>query len=927
MLILESMFRYRVRLVGMLLLLWAVSAVGVHAQEPQSATDLLQTGFYAYQNREWPKAEELLGRFASDYGKSAEAAQYMEKVLRLLALAQIQQKKFEEAVPNLDRYLKSYPQGDAVEEIGFWLGVARARSGNPSGARQALEDFIKKHPQSRRVPDAQLLAALTLYEEGKFVPAADYLQPLMAKMPPSLAGQAGILQLAALLEAGKLPEALTALRAFDPQSPSATRLSAFQLLALSLGDKLADKGEARPALEAYQRIWSKTRVLARQQGRLRELEEAVARAAADKGEDRFDELRLRDLAGQVKGDMENLEKIPDYDTALQFRIARAFVDLERFREAQLVLARMVEKLPSSEMLAQAYYQRLVCLAQLERWEEAIVQAEGFEKKFPGHKLSPNVAYFRAEALMRLQKYDPAAAAFADVASRFKNFSEAERCHFLAGYCQMMLDRNTEAVAHFDRHLEQWAKGAFREQVLYWQAMAYHYGKEYEKSREAHGRYLKEYPKGVHAADSQLRRAYALFARKDYTAAYKELETLVKDRPGTATSDEASNLLGDSYFAMGEIDRGIEAYRRTSIRDPRMFDYAWFRIGQAFKAQEQYDKQESHFREFLKKRADSPRLAEALGQLAAIHRRNGEDEKARNLYWEALREHGDNSGMQGIEALATTLVKMHRSPDLLEPFLGRLAGLEREAASAGKKTLAARALWTRAQALMKSQPDTAREWLRQLPGAEEGTEPVYLSPILLADAGDALREAGAGVKSKICYQTILRWHPRSLLKDRAYAGLGLLAEKEGERGKALEWFERFEKESVQSPLLAPVLQAKARILVIEGRTDEAIVQLGRILEIPSARGLGWVEALYRMGELHLKKGDPGKAVPHFQRIYVMYGRWSEYVAKSYWQSGQAFEKLQRMDEAKKTYQEFVSNTHLKDTPEYAKAEARLKEMGI
>lgn len=908
-----------------LLGLCLASTAPLLAADTQSATDLLQNGFYAYQNRDWPKAEQLLGKFASDYGKSAEAAQYMEKVLRLLSLTLVQEKKFDDAQPVLERYLKEYPKGEAIEELGFWLGVARLRTGNMGGARQSLEDFVKTFPRSKRVPDAQLLTALAYVQEGKSGAAADYLQPLVAQMPPSIAGQAGILRLAALLEVGKLNDALAVLRSFDPSAASSTRLSAFQILALSLGDKLSEKGEVRSALEAYQRIWLKDHVLARQQGRLKELEGRLAKAEADKGEDRFEEIRLRDLVAQVKDDLQKLDKLPDYDTALQFRIARAFVDLGRIREAQLVLSRMVEKLPVSELLAQAYYQQLVCLAQMERWEEATLRAEGFEKKFPGHKLSPNAAYFRAEALMRSQEYEKAAGAFADVAARFKDFAEVERCDFLSGYCLMMLDRNAEAVALFDRHLDRWPRGPFREETIYWQAMALHYMKEYGKSREAHGRYLKEFPKGKYAADSQLRRAYALFADKDYIKAYKELEAVVKDHPGTATADEASNLLGDCYFALGEIDRGIEAYRRTSSRDPRMGDYAWFRIGQAYKALEQYDKQEAHFREFLKKRPDSPRLAEALGQLAAIHRRNGEEEKARDLYWEAFLGHGNDPEMLGVEALATTLVRMSRAPDLLSSLLGKLDNLEKEATAAGKKTLAARARWARAQALMKSEPEAAKSVLRQLPAG--GEEPRYLSPLLLADAGDALREQGDPGRARQCYLTLMRWYPRSLNKDRAYAGLGLLAEMSGDNKTALGWFDRFEKESVQSPLLGPVLQARARIFVSEGKIDEAIAELNRVLEIPSARGLGWVEALYRIGELNLQKGDPGKAVPHFQRIYVMYGRWTGYVAKSYWQSGQAFEKLNRMEEAKKTYQEFVANTHLKDTPEYSKAEARLREMGI
>jgi hypothetical protein len=51
-----------------------------------------------------------------------------------------------------------------------------------------------------------------------------------------------------------------------------------------------------------------------------------------------------------------------------------------------------------------------------------------------------------------------------------------------------------------------------------------------------------------------------------------------------------------------------------------------------------------------------------------------------------------------------------------------------------------------------------------------------------------------------------------------------------------------------------------------------------------------------------------------------------VAKAYWESGQAFEQLGMKSEAANTYKEFISQDHLGKTPEYAKAQEKLRQAG-
>ena len=87
-----------------------------------------------------------------------------------------------------------------------------------------------------------------------------------------------------------------------------------------------------------------------------------------------------------------------------------------------------------------------------------------------------------------------------------------------------------------------------------------------------------------------------------------------------------------------------------------------------------------------------------------------------------------------------------------------------------------------------------------------------------------------------------------------------------------------------------------------------------------------EALYRAGESHMADGKPDLAVPYFQRIYVMHGRWGEWVAKAYLRSGEAFEKLNDTASARRTYQELAAKEDLASFPESQLARDRLQALG-
>ena len=173
---------------------------------------------------------------------------------------------------------------------------------------------------------------------------------------------------------------------------------------------------------------------------------------------------------------------------------------------------------------------------------------------------------------------------------------------------------------------------------------------------------------------------------------------------------------------------------------------------------------------------------------------------------------------------------------------------------------------------------------------------------------------------------MKWNPRAPQKDRALAALERIEMQRGNGNAALEHFDRFEREVLGSRLSGEVMLARAELLQIGGRLTEARGALERLLAHEHALGQEKAKALYLIAEIYMNEAKPDLAIPYFQRLYVMHGRWRDWVAKAYYRSGEAFEKLNDQLSARRTYQELAEREDLSGFEEARKARGRLDLLG-
>jgi TolA-binding protein len=903
-----------------------------------TADELAVNASSLYAQGKYSEAAALYQRFLADFGSAAEAQAMILQMRFPHAMCLLRLQRMSEAQQVIEEALVS-ESGDPAQrqEMLFWSGVCQMQENQYAQAGITFETFVglfpsgsdrnpgyaRQFPAAHKVSEARLLIGTCLLLEGKSKDAAGYFARIKNELIPTNRGRATVLQLHALLDAGEEDEAIKVVIEEFPRMEELVQLVTFQTLTFELGARCLERNEARKTIICLQRVWNAERLLKHQQARLEDLELKLKALEADPSGDPYARLRCGEMATKVRREVESFQKIENFDAALRLRLAAAYQAMHRYRESALIIEPMLNEMPASKIVESASVNLIQCWSAIESWQNVVKTAQTFLKKFLGSESTPLVLYLQGIAEQRGGHYAAASLVFGTVCETYRSSDYAPRAAFMKAFCLLQAERNQDAVTEFERFQERYPGHEFVPDALYWCGVGLSLQKQFAVCREKMDDYLRKFSAGRYAASAAFRKAYCAQQARDYQTSIKELYAFLRDFPGAEEGDEARILLGDALLSQGRLEDGIAAWQSISSQNERIHAEAVFKIGKAYKLTERCEKLRDCMEAFKTRFPKNPRVAEAIYWIGWTYRQQGMPERARDAYWQAIRDLGEDVSIWSVDDLFPALSKLYKGTDEQMEFSTRLANLHNEAKRAGKGTLATRSLWALAIASKSSDPPRAAADLLDVSGR---LNVQTANPLLLADCADALRDLGKETEAEQMFRDLVKWNPRAPQKDRALAALGRIQAERGNSKAALEEFDRFEREAPDSRLFAQVMLAKAELLEAAGRFASARASLERLLAHESASGQEKAKALYLMGEAYMSESRPDLAIPYYQRLYVMHGRWREWVAKAYYRSGEAFEKLNDQPSARRSYQELVSRQDLAGFEEARKASDRLQVLG-
>jgi len=900
--------------------------------EAGTARDIIFRADTAYNNKRYVEAVAGYRKFLEDFGSSREAEPFLAHVRYNLSAALLQLQKFDDAVEAIEEARK-VPDMDAKrkEDLAFWGGVALLQGGQAEEAIKSLQQFRQDFPQSARRPDAELLHATALLAAGKHEEAGKIFGSIRKAPKHPHTGRGAMLELHCLIETGRDEEALSLLAEEGPtMAARINQVATFQTLALGLGEKLLEQERSRDAVRALQNVWPRERLMAHQRRKLDEIKERIAVLDRAPDSDIFARAHQKQMLREVEKELANLEKLASFDASVRFRMATAFHQQDRYRECALLLDDMLRQMKPDPVVEKASISALQSWMALESWDRAVAASQVFEENFPSSKSLPLVLYLRGTAQQKAGEYDEAIATFSALREKAADSEQAPRAFFMTGFTQLLAERNEEAAETFRQFAEAYPKHELGEPANYWRGSALAFAKKFPEAREILAAHAEKFPKGQLLGPAAFRHAYCAQSMKDYERAEAELKDYLAKHPDGEESAEARILLGDALLAQAESEEGKKIYASVKPESGRFHEDAQFKIAKVLKLEEDYTGLRDLLQRYLETYPRSPRAAEALFQIGQSWRQEDKPEKAIEDYWAAIEERGDDAQAAAVEDMMLALDRYYKGESEKRDFQARLRALREKAQAENKDVLTVRCLWALSRSVRKTDPALAEALLRE---AAALAEPERTSPVVLADCAEAQLAAAAGsseesagrrAKAAQLYRDLLKWHPRAAQKDKALAALARIASEAGDTATALAYYDRLERDTPWSSLMGEVLTARAGMEMEAGHTDQAVEAYNRLLAAENVPSKLKAQTLLALGEIEMARQKPQTAIPYYQRIYVLYGKWRETVARAYLRSGEAFEQLKDNEAARKTYEELANSEDLASLPEAEVAREKLKK---
>ncbi len=807
-----------------------------------------------------------------------------------------------------------------------------------------LSDY-PEHPDRFLIRFERMLALFRQEELEKGMQEIDRVCTIGA--PKNLRFRARLVGIQENITRGMLKEAGELLLSTQWDVTQMPEMAVLATSALNIGAFYMEQEQWEYAIQAYRWVPFYRTLIETQRKRLGELQRIMENVKKEGGGNRSSlwSAHYQNLIAQVNSRLEHLENGDDYTPTFLLKYGRCFLFNSQFAEAwvvfrSLALTEGIDRIVEE----QAWYHWILSSHGAENWDEARELCLSFAKRFPESVLLPKTFYMLARTHQESGDYLRANRVLSDLIERFPSHEDVPSWFVTRGFNLAALNENEHALIDFQSAIDHpKINQALLVRARYWKGVTLSALDEYDAAIEVFEKLMETFPDHWMSPEFQYRLATVLYSKRDYDATERGLKTFISENPQHFYVPEAEVLLGDVAMGKGDLEEAIERFQSIPQGNANLYMYAFFQIGKIYRAKEQYAEMETHFRNYL----DAPafkgkaRTSEALYWLGWAMSQQEREIESLPLYLEAVARFGNDPEASElipmIQALEVLKKKMAFSDDPADggdsvPEVRRFLSsfqfdqwlvdeIDRAKSSESKTYYARLQLYEALKLRRAGQDELARSAIQ---GISLKTPLEAMDDLLLGEIGVSLAEDGF----EACMDYLRRLlivYPKSPSKALAYFGLGIFDASQLKWEDSLKWLNLFQKETPNHARMFDVRLLRAKALMELGHYEQASEAYNDMLRLKAARGIPHVTALLGLAVLHQKQGQPGQAIPYYQRIYTLYRAYRPQVAKAYLASAQLFDAMGEIDAAHRTLLEFMDQSDLIEFPEYGIAGRELERL--
>ena len=910
------------RIIFLLLISWAVICVAQDPAESSSITDRCGIAFNAFKAGEYQKAitefEAAISSLSSE--QRGMYKDLLADVYYHLALCNFNLNNYAKAAEYFKLYREGSPKGRFAEKSVFGESACYLEQQDYDKATDSYETALKEFPNTTLKIEYMMNLGGCYYELERLDDALKTYSTVFKQTKDreqQLQCAQAIMDMAvAKFSAEKNEELLRSLLGTPPKSDILAFLSPY---ILQVADQYYADAKLENALYWYHLVPPKQKVVEMYKIRLiklqREYKQRKRRYPTSP-----ETLSLEKVYKRISRGFKEFESMPDYTPSVYYRLGRVYYDREEFYESRLLHREVGRVYNESAEAPLALYGRILCNTSLNKPALTLQLAEEFTEKHPTHYLRDSVGYLQGEMLFRVKKYSNAVVQFTRELKQNPDSTVKDRMTLLAGHSHFMQEQFTQARALYDRLLSENPASDYAPAAHYRKALSWLYQKSLTNGLEQLEFFLARYPTGEFADDASFRAGEIHYVFGDYSNSLKYVDNFSTNYPGTSLGNSALMLVGDNYVGLMGMANSTEAFKdaltnavdsyrqlqeRTLDADMKRWRYAVFQEGQCYKFGDDDQAMIQLYRGFLTNYPKDEVAAKLLAEIADAYSREGRAIEADTLYRQAIELGGeDPTNDVADKCLAQYSQRLLRNAYSNEYALQLIDWAD----SLSNESLLRARIQGNLLDLYAQAGDT-NAWQQHLTAIQTEYASKPYPATLAVRMGDMARYAGNSNEARRIYTDIVSGAATGHPYVRSRIGLGLLDMSAGEYRRAKNTFSELERYVNDQALLPQIIYGNGSASLALKEYTDAMMYLEQLLANRDWRGEYTAAALYGMGEIERMAGKDDSAHSYYQRIYVLYGAYREWVARAYLAAAQCLDRLGRKTDAMKTYAELLGREDL------------------
>ncbi len=394
-----------------------------------------------------------------------------------------------------------------------------------------------------------------------------------------------------------------------------------------------EAGGYREAIKLYQKIPSRETMLKSLKSRMARVREERHAQMAQGVDPRVSNLRLSRLQGEYR----RVEESPGWGIAAYFKIAEAYLELQRFEEARTV-ARHLVPFTRGEQREQSWFLVVNTYLAQSKGDDALREFAAFQGSLGRDVPIAQRAGIGIGQIFLLEgRFQEALDQFTKNLAEYprgEGVEEANRWRVTALY---YLDRFEEALAGADVALKEFPESRFRPNLLYFKALSQAGAGELDLALGTIDQAIAEYPEGTDEFqtpdDAFFQKAWILkeMGRHQESAAlFREFADRFPDSP---LRPQDQYYLAVALDAAGDQEGSFEILRRLAsvYPDHELAPVALYQVAISHYEKEDFEKMGEALREVVHAFPGSSIAAEALFWQGWLHRRNEQFDPAVEAY--------------------------------------------------------------------------------------------------------------------------------------------------------------------------------------------------------------------------------------------------------------------------------------------------------